>query len=96
MLTVLFAAWFIAFGYSFVAFIMTEATGSGFTRGSNRVLQFLGWQGVAGVLSVAIFGVSRHWQRGSGVRVLGVAPLGLALCLVIAIFGVIAWARLAG
>lgn len=96
LLTVLIAVWLLAYGYSFVAFALTQPDGDGFTRGANRVLQFLGWQGVAGIVAVAVFGVSRAWPKGTAVRRLASAPLGLALLLVAAIAGVILWARLAG
>ncbi len=96
LLTALIAAWLMAYGYSFVAFAVTEPDGDGFTRGANRILQFLGWQGVAGLFALAVFGVSRAWPRGSAVRRLATAPLGLALLLVAVIGGVILWARVAG
>ncbi|MEM9425640.1 MAG: hypothetical protein AAGA06_02970 [Pseudomonadota bacterium] len=95
LLTALIAIWVLAYGYSFVAFATTEPDGDGFTRGANRVAQFLGWQGMAGILAIAVFGVSRAWPKRSGVRRLATAPLVLALLLVAAIAGVIAWARFA-
>lgn len=96
LLTALFAIWVLAYGYSFVAFATTEPDGDGFTRGTNRIAQFLGWQGMAGLLAIAVFGVSRAWPQGSGVRRLATAPLLLALLLVAVIAGVIVWARFAG
>ena len=42
--------WAGLFGWSFVDFSTTEATGDGFTRGSNRLLAFLQWQFVAGIV----------------------------------------------
>ena len=92
LLTALMAIWLMAYCYSFVALALTEPDGDGFTRGANRVSLFLGWQGVAGALAIAIFGVSRAWPRGSGVRRLATAPLALVLLLVFAIVGLIVWA----
>lgn len=93
LLTALLALWAMSFGYSFAVFALIESTGDGFTKGVNRVTQFLGWQGVAGIFAIAIFGVSRKWSRGAAVRRLGVVPLALAALLVAGILGVIAWAR---
>ncbi len=92
LLTVLFALWAMAFLYSFVSFTFAVPDGSGFTRGMNRITGFLGWQGIAGLLGICIFGVSRGWPVGSSVRRLGVLPLGLAGLLVAGILGVIGWA----
>lgn len=90
---ILFALWFLAFGYAFVAFWITPPEGDGFTRGSNRVLSFLGWQGIAGMIAVALWGVGRGWPKGAPARRMTAVPLALALLLVAGIIGVIAWAR---
>ena len=65
---ILFALWALAFGYAFVAFWITPPEGDGFTRGSNRVLSYLGWQGIAGMIAVAVWGVGRGWPKGRGAR----------------------------
>ncbi|MEL6642932.1 MAG: hypothetical protein AAFQ79_03285 [Pseudomonadota bacterium] len=93
VLMFLFALWLLAFGYSFVAYTTTEATGDGFVRGVNRVGAFFGWQGVAGLLAIAIWGVGRRWPKGSPVRRMSLIPIGLALLLVAGVVGVIVWAR---
>ena len=82
LLTCLFAAWVMAFGYAFYALAVRPV----------NIGIFLGWQGVAGALAVAIFGVSRPWPRGAAVRRMGVVPLSLALVLVAGIAGVRYWA----
>jgi hypothetical protein len=94
LLTLLFAVWAMAFAYSFHVFAIAAPSGDGFARGLNRVMQFLGWQGVAGVVAVAVFGVSRAWPKGSAVRRMGAVPLFLAGLLVAAILGTILWARM--
>ncbi len=82
-LTVLFAAWVVVFAYAFVAYATTSHQGAG----TSKLGAFLGWQGVAGMLAVAVFGVSRKWSRGSPVRRIGYVPLGLALGITAAIAG---------
>ena len=94
LLTVLAAIWLMAFVYSFASVLLIEPEGTGFTRGLNRVKSFLGWQGIAGLVGIGVFGVSRAWGKGAPVRRLGVVPLGLALLLVLGILGVIAWAAM--
>ena len=82
MLTVLFAVWVVAFAYAFVAY----ANG-----GTEKVSQFLGWQGVAGLCAIAVFGVSRSWPKGSAVRQLALAPVGFAVLVVVAMVVVRIW-----
>ena len=89
----LFAAWFLTFGYSFVAFWTTPAEGEGFVRGMNRPLVYLGWQGIAGMIAVALWGVGRGWPKGASTRQLTAVPLVLGLLQVAGIIGIIAWAR---
>lgn len=92
LLTALGAAWVLAYAYGFVAFATATAEGEGVVRGLDRVGLFLGWQGVAGVIAMAIFGISRAWPRGAAVRWLGAVPLGLAALLVAAILALADWA----
>jgi len=95
-LTALFAAWVLAFGYAFVAFATTEPGGGGFVRGINRITAYLGWQGIAGMVSIALFAVGRAWPKGAAVRRMSVVPLALAILHVVAILAVILWARSSG
>ena len=94
LLTIFAALWVMAYVYSFVAFATTAAGDIGFTRGMNRITAFLGWQGVAGILAICLFGVSRYWPKGSSVRRNARVPLVLAGLLILGILGVIFWARL--
>ena len=96
LVTVLFALWVMTFVYAFVSFRVTAPDDIGFTRGLNRIKAFLGWQGIAALLALCIFGVTRSWPQGSSVRRLGSVPLGLAGCLVAALGAVIAWAAVTG
>ena len=93
LLTALFAAWVIAFCYAFYAYATTIPGGGGFVRGMNRVTAYLGWQGIAGMISIALFAVGRGWPKGSAVRRMAVVPFAVALLHVLAILGIILWAR---
>lgn len=92
LLAVLLAAWAMAFAYSFYAYSSTPADGEGFTRGLNRVGQFLGWQAVAGLLGLASFAVSREAARGSGIRRVAAVPFWIALAFLALILGFYGWA----
>lgn len=93
LLTLLSAVWALAFVYAFAAFWTTVPTGEGFVRGTNRVVSYLGWQGIAGMLAVAIWGIGRGWPPGASTRRLSAVPIALALLHVAAIGFVIVWAR---
>lgn len=90
------ALWVLAYGYSFSVFTLTEPAGDGFVRGMNRVRAFFGWQGVAGMLAIAIWGLGRQWPKGSPARRFSGIPIGLALALMAGMVGLIVWARFAG
>jgi len=91
ILVVLLALWVLAWGYSFAAFALTAAEGSGFTRGLNRIEAFLGWQAIAGLLSLPVLQISRRWPRGSGVRRLGALPFACAALLILGLVGFFGW-----
>ena len=93
LLTGLMALWALAFAYAFVAFWTTAPSGDGFGRGLNRVVTYLGWQGIAGMLAVAIWGVGRGWPKGSSARRLSAVPIALALLHALAIAAIVLWAR---
>ena len=54
LIWIAFIVWAALVAKGFLAYMATEATGSGFTRGSNRIAEFLRWEGLA--LGVAIIG----------------------------------------
>ncbi|GIX13843.1 MAG: hypothetical protein KatS3mg118_1802 [Paracoccaceae bacterium] len=60
VLRILFGAWAAVWLGAVVAFLSTPATGDGFTRGLNRVMLFLGWQGAAALLALAAWLAGRR------------------------------------
>ncbi len=92
LLTTLFAIWAVVFLYAFVAYARASYEGAGFPDGLNKPAVYLGWQGIAGMLALAIFGVGRRWPKGTGVRGLSSGPLVLAALQVVAILGILWWA----
>lgn len=94
-ITLLIALWAGLYVWSFVSFSITEATGSGFTRGFNRITGFLTWQLAAGFVAIPVFAAGRRLERGTALRRASRLPLALAVALVVGIAVLIAWARLA-
>lgn len=92
-LMVLLALWVAAWGYSLVP-LFAEPTSDGFTRGMNRMAGFLGWQGVAGMIALALWGIGRGLPNGSGARRISGVPLGMALALLLVLVGMVLWAQL--
>lgn len=92
ILSLLLAAWAMAFGWSLIGAYVAAPTGDGFSNGLNRVTHFLGWQAVAGLFGLAAFGVGRAWPRGSGLRQVSVWPFRLALLLLAALLAFYGWA----
>lgn len=92
-LSVLYAGWVLVFAYAFVAYARAPYEAAGFPDGLNKPRVYLGWQGIAGMLALAVFGVGRIWPRGSGVRGLSAVPLVIAVLHVLAIGGVVLWAE---
>jgi hypothetical protein len=75
LFTVLYAAWVIVCAWSFVAYMRAPYEGAGFPDGLNKPAVFLGWQGIAAMLALTIWGVSLGFEKGSGARSLGRVPL---------------------
>ena len=92
----LVAMWALAFGLSFFLFMTTEPTGDGFTRGINRVGLFFGWQGVAAILALAAFGVSRSLAGSDGLRRAASIPLVITGLVIAGIGAAIAYALWVG
>ena len=67
--------------------------GAGFPDGLYKPAVFLGWQGIAGALAFAVYGVSRVWPLGASARTLGNIPLIIAAILATAVAGFIIWAE---
>lgn len=73
----IFAAVWVGFVlYGVMEYLNTEATGSGFTRGSNRISAFFQWQLYALGVAAGGFIVSRRLSDASKmVRLIGRLPL---------------------
>jgi len=71
--------------WSFVAFAQTEAIGDSFTRGSNRIGQFLLYQLVAGMAAIFVWLTRTRLPESSTLRWLGRLPLALFLVLMASI-----------
>lgn len=85
LLIALLAIWLLAFGYSIVFFIAVEPQGQNAGYGLTRWQGFLGWQGIAGTVSIAIWGVGRSFRHNPGIRHVSAVPLGMALALILLI-----------
>ena len=53
------ALWFAFVTYGFVAYMQLEPSGSGFTRGSNRIAAFFKWQAAALIPALAGYVIGR-------------------------------------
>ncbi|MBV1896226.1 MAG: hypothetical protein KUG70_07190 [Rhodobacteraceae bacterium] len=91
---ILFGVWALVYTGSFVSFIMAEPTGDGFTRGLNRITNFLGWQFGAGILALIIWSMGKHFEAGSKGRWLCRLPVLLAFGLVLFVIGIIVFANI--
>ncbi len=91
LLTVLLAGWAMAYAYSLLEVASAESWASYLTLDfqNESSLHFLGWQGIAGVIALAVYGVSRLWPRGAAARQLGNLPLLLAVLLMAALAAVV-------
>lgn len=92
MLMVLLAFWAAAWGYSLVP-LLSAGAGDDQTGGLVRLGGFLGWQGIAGMFALALWGLGRGFPKRSGVRRISLVPLGMALALLLALIGTVIWAR---
>ncbi len=93
LLMVLLAVWVAIYGYSLFFLMTTPVSGDGFTRGLNRVTGFLGWQGVAGMVAFACWGIGWSFPKGSGIRRMSGVPLGLVLALLFVGVGMVMFGR---
>lgn len=88
------AFWALAYGGSLAIFGLVEPSGSGFTRGLNRVTGFFGWQIGAAFLAMIVWYLGRHFDKGTMWRWLCRVPLLLAAGLVLLVVGLILVANL--
>lgn len=75
---VVFLVWAACALYGVYAFQTTEGTGSGFTRGINRLAAFLGWQAGALAAALAAWLAARGLAKGDPLRWAGLGPLLLS------------------
>ena len=88
--------WAALYLWSFVVLITTEPTGDGFTRGVNKVTNFVGWQGAAGVLAAILWFMGRDYAKGTLEKWASIVPLLCAILLVTMLIAVFLFAQLAG
>lgn len=84
LLMALGALWLMTFAYAFVAYSNTHF--------EWNIAVYLGWQSIAGIAAVAIYGVGLAWEKGSATRRLSRLPVIVALLQTIAILAIFAWA----
>ena len=92
LLMVVYATWVMVFAYAFIAYARAPYEGPGFPDGLNKPAVYLGWQGIAGMLALAVYGIGLRWPKGSAVRGLSVLPLVIAVVHLLAIGAVFFWA----
>ncbi|PHQ96274.1 MAG: hypothetical protein COB40_08940 [Marinosulfonomonas sp.] len=83
----LLALWLAVYGYSIIYYLTTGDKTAATLPGLSRVAGFMGWQGVAGMIAFACWGIGWGFPKGSGVRRISAVPLGMALALVLALLG---------
>jgi len=93
-LMVMLALWLATFGYSVSILLSGDPAADVFTGGLSRASKFLGWQGVAGVVAVAVWGVGRGFPRVSGIRRITGIPIGIALTLGMVLAGATFYSKL--
>jgi len=93
LVLILLSFWLLIWGLSVGATYLTAPTGDGFMRGMNRLAILVGGQGVAALLAVFIFVISRPMATGDRLRRAAWVPLILAMLLVAAMVApfVIVW-----
>lgn len=79
----LFALWLLTYGWSFVVYQTTDPTGDSFTRGLNRISNFLGWQVAAAIVGVPVWFLGRMHSKASIASWFTRLPLMLAALLVV-------------
>ena len=100
LVPIFFVAWLAMAAYGVFAYLTLEPTGSGFTRGSNRISAFLGWQVGALVVAIAGFAIGRRGRFGTAMRLLYRVPIwasgGMFLLLVVVVLGLFAYTSFTG
>ena len=89
LLMVLLAAWAVVYGYSIYFLLTVSPQGDGVTRGLNRISGFLGWQGLAGIIAFACWGIGWAFARSSSIRRISAVPMAMALALLMVMVGMV-------
>lgn len=88
LLILIGAVWLMSFVYAFMAHSDTHFEWA--------PIVYLGWQGIAGMAAVALYGIGSAWEKGSAVRRLSRVPVVLALLHVIAISALLIFSEVVG
>ena len=87
-LVILAAIWVMVFAYAFYAYLEAPP------EGHQARQAFLGWQAIAGLFSIAIWAIGRHWPRRTPMRRLTSVPILIAVLLAASIFALVFWGQL--
>jgi hypothetical protein len=90
---VLGGVWLVLFVISFVTLQLEAPTGSGFTRGLNRIATFLTWQGAGLAVAMVLAWVTRRaTERGvEKIKLAGYLPLAVSVFLVGSFIAIVAY-----
>lgn len=82
--------WLVIFGLAFVAPRLIEPTGSGFTRGLNRLPAFFGMHCLSFILAIgtAIFTFRTRSDLTKFLLISGFTPLAINLLFVVVVVGI--------
>ena len=94
LIWLLLVLWFAVYAWSVLYYLLTPATGDGFTRGLNRLSGFMTWQMVAAGVAVAIWIAGRRFAIGSRARRISRGPALFALLPVVAFVLVVAYVQI--
>ena len=85
--------WLVLFVLSFVMLQVVDAEGSGFTRGLNRIVAFLTWQGMALVAAIVLAWLTRQAveRRVEQVKLVGYLPLAVSVFLIATFVAIVAY-----
>ncbi len=100
LIWVLLIVWAALVFQGFNAYMSLEATGSGFTRGSNRISAFLQWQGYGLIAAVAASIAGRIASATGPARFASRIPLwlsgGFFVLLIVLFAGLLIYTRVVG
>ena len=87
LLMALMALWLATYGFSVLLLVTTKPAASAALPDMNRIVGFLGWQGIAGMIAFACWGVGWSFPKGAGIRRISAVPLVMALALIVVMVG---------